>query len=91
MDDAEMLAVARQAVGDDFEIMVDRTAVRPGWVWDYDTALRVARGMERYNARWLEEPFDDRNLEGPARLAPEVDIPITGGELGKSIHQSWRS
>ncbi len=87
MDDVEMLAVARQAVGDDFEIMFDRTAVRPGWVWDYDTALRVARGMERYNARWLEEPFDGHDLEGPARLAAEVDLPITGGELGKSIHQ----
>lgn len=87
MDDVAMLAVARRAVGDDFEIMFDRTAVRPGWVWDYDTALRVARGMERYNARWLEEPFDGHDLEGPARLAAEVDIPITGGELGKSIHQ----
>ena len=87
MDDVEMLAVARSAVGDEFEIMFDRTAVRPGWVWDYDTALQVARGMERYNARWLEEPFDGNDLEGPARLAAEVDIPITGGELGKSIHQ----
>ena len=87
MDDVEMLAVARRAVGEDFEIMFDRTAVRPGWVWDYPTALQVARGMERYNARWLEEPFDGHDLEGPARLAAEVDIPITGGELGKSIHQ----
>ncbi len=87
MDDVEMLAVARSAVGDEFEIMFDRTAVRPGWVWDYDTALQVARGMERYNARWLEEPFDGHDLEGPARLAAEVDLPITGGELGKSIHQ----
>lgn len=87
MDDVKMLAVVRQAVGEDFEIMFDRTAVRPGWVWDYDTALQVARGMERYNARWLEEPFDGHDLEGPARLAAEVDIPITGGELGKSIHQ----
>ena len=87
MDDVEMLAVVRQAVGEEFEIMFDRTAVRPGWVWDYDTALQVARGMERYNARWLEEPFDGHDLEGPARLAAEVDIPITGGELGKSIHQ----
>ena len=87
MDDVEMLAVVREAVGEDFEIMFDRTAVRPGWVWDYDTALQVARGMERYNARWLEEPFDGNDLESPARLAAEVDIPITGGELGKSIHQ----
>ena len=87
MDDVEMLAVARRSVGDEFEIMFDRTAVRPGWVWDYDTALQVARGLERHNARWLEEPFDGHDLESPARLAAEVDIPITGGELGKSIHQ----
>ena len=87
MDDVEMLAVVRKAVGDDFEIMFDRTAVRPGWVWDYATALQVARGMEQYNARWLEEPFDGDDLEGPARLAAEVDIPITGGELGKNPRQ----
>ena len=42
---------------------------------------------ERYNARWLEEPFDGHDLEGPAQLAAEVDVPITGGELSKSIHQ----
>jgi D-galactarolactone cycloisomerase len=76
----------RKAVGNNFEIMLDRTAVRPGWVWDYPTALQVARGLERHRAYWLEEPFDGFDLNGPARLAAEVDIPITGGELGKSIH-----
>jgi L-alanine-DL-glutamate epimerase-like enolase superfamily enzyme len=29
---------------------------------------------------WLEEPFDRNDFEGPARLAREVDILITGGE-----------
>ncbi len=87
LDDADMVGVVRQAVGDDFDIMLDRTAVRPGWVWDYFTALQVARGLEKHRAYWLEEPFDGYDLEGPARLAAEVDIPITGGELGKSVHQ----
>ncbi len=86
MDDVDMVGVVRSAVGDDFEIMLDRTAVRPGWVWDYQTALRVARGLERHRAYWLEEPFDGYDLLGPARLAAEVDIPITGGELGNSIY-----
>ena len=67
--------------------MFDRTAVRPGWVWDYRTALEVARGLEKHGAYWLEEPFDGDDLEGPARLAAEVDILITGGELGKSIYE----
>lgn len=86
MDDVEMVGVVRKAVGEDFEIMLDRTAVRPGWVWDYQTALRVARGLEKHRAYWLEEPFDGYDLLGPARLAAEVDIPITGGELGNSIY-----
>ncbi len=86
MDDVEMVGVMRAAVGPRFEIMLDRTAVRPGWVWDYSTALQVARGLERHRAAWLEEPFDGYDLNGPARLAAEVEIPITGGELGKSIY-----
>ncbi len=87
MDDVEMVGVVRQAVGNDFEIMLDRTAVRPGWVWDFPTALEVARGLEKHRAYWLEEPFDGYDLEGPARLAEQVEIPITGGELGKSVYQ----
>jgi L-alanine-DL-glutamate epimerase-like enolase superfamily enzyme len=86
MDDVDMVGVMRAAVGKDFAIMLDRTAVRPGWVWDYRTALEVARGIEKHNAGWLEEPFDGFDLNSPARLAAEVDIPITGGELGKSVY-----
>ena len=86
MDDVDMVGVVRQAVGDQFEIMLDRTAVRPGWVWDFPTALQVARGLEKHRACWLEEPFDGYDIYGPARLAEAVDIPITGGELGNSIY-----
>jgi L-alanine-DL-glutamate epimerase-like enolase superfamily enzyme len=85
MDDVDMVGLVRKAVGNDFEIMLDRTAVRPGWVWDYPTALQVARGLERHRALWLEEPFDGYDLLAPARLAKEVDILITGGELGNSL------
>jgi D-galactarolactone cycloisomerase len=86
LDDVEACRVIKKAVGPDFELMYDRTAVRPGWVWDYRTALQVARGLEREGAYWLEEPFDGYDLLGPARLAAEVDIPITGGELGNNLH-----
>lgn len=87
MDDVDMIGVVRAAVGAGFYLMLDRTAVRPGWVWDYPTALRVARGLEKHSAYWLEEPFDGTDIESPARLAAEVDIYITGGELGKTIHE----
>ena len=87
MDDVDMVGVVRAAVGPDFKIMLDRTAVRPGWVWDYPTALRVCRGLEKHGAYWLEEPFDGHDVQGPARLAAEVDILITGGELAKSTYE----
>jgi L-alanine-DL-glutamate epimerase-like enolase superfamily enzyme len=87
MDDVDMIGVMRQAVGNDFKIMADRTAVLPGWVWDYQTALRVARGLEKHRTYWLEEPFDGYDVNGPARLAAEVDIFITGGELGNSLYR----
>jgi D-galactarolactone cycloisomerase len=87
MDDVDMVGVMRAAVGPDFKIMLDRTAVRPGWVWDYPTALQVCRGLEKHSAYWLEEPFDGHDIYGPARLAAEVDILITGGELGKSTYE----
>jgi D-galactarolactone cycloisomerase len=87
MDDVDAVGVIRAAVGPTFKIMLDRTAVRPGWVWDYPTALKVARGLEKHNAYWLEEPFDGMDLQGPARLAAEVDILITGGELGRTLYE----
>ena len=87
MDDVDMVGVMRAAVGPDFKIMLDRTAVRPGWVWDYPTALEVCRGLEKHDAYWLEEPFDGHDIYGPARLAAEVDILITGGELARSTYE----
>jgi L-alanine-DL-glutamate epimerase-like enolase superfamily enzyme len=87
MDDVDMVGVVRSAVGPDFKIMLDRTAVRPGWVWDYPTALKVCRGLEKHDTYWLEEPFDGHDIYGPARLAAEVDILITGGELAKSTYE----
>ncbi len=80
LDDARACGVIREAVGEDFVIMIDRTASQPGSVWDYDTALAVARALEEHDVYWLEEPFATDDFVSPARLAAEVDIPVTGGE-----------
>ena len=78
-DDADACGEIRAAVGPDFSIMVDRTADHPG-LWDYPTALKVARALEKHNVAWLEEPFARDDFLSPARLARKVDIPISGGE-----------
>lgn len=80
LDDVAACAEIRAAVGPEFAIMFDRTAHISGEVWDYNTALLVARGLEKHRAYWLEEPFARTDFLSPARLARDVDIPITGGE-----------
>lgn len=85
LDDAAVCGEIRAANGPDFSIMVDRTANLTG-LWDYSTALRVARELEKHNVRWLEEPFARDDLLSPARLAREVDIPISGGERFQGLN-----
>jgi D-galactarolactone cycloisomerase len=80
MDDVKACGAIRDAAGPDLAIMVDRTADFCGDVWDFDTALAVARGLEQHGVTWLEEPFARDDYESPARLADAVDIAITGGE-----------
>lgn len=79
-DDADACGEIRAAVGPDFSIMVDRNVGPGGHLWDYLTALRVARALEKHNVAWLEEPFSRDDFFSPARLAREVDILISGGE-----------
>ena len=85
LDNVRACAEIRTAVGPDFAIMVDRVAQASGKVWDYETALKVARGLEKYNVAWLEEPFHRDDFLSPARLAREVDIPIAGAELYQGL------
>jgi L-alanine-DL-glutamate epimerase-like enolase superfamily enzyme len=88
MDDVDACGEIRAAVGPDFAILFDRTADLPG-LWDYATALKVARGLEKHNAYWLEEPLDRKDFVAPARLGREVKIPITGGERFQGL-ESYR-
>ena len=63
--------------------MVDRTAHLSGKVWDYPTGLAAAKALQQAGVYWLEEPFARDDFEGPARLAREVDILITGSRPAK--------
>jgi D-galactarolactone cycloisomerase len=85
MDDVKAVREIKKAVGDKMEIMIDRTAQFPGWIWDYGTAYRFAREIEALGATWLEEPFYRGDIYESARLAEVVDIPITGGEGDRGL------
>jgi len=80
MEDVEACAGILAACGTGFKVMVDRTAHLSGKVWDYPTGLAAAKALQQAGVYWLEEPFARDDFEGPARLAREVDLLITGGE-----------
>jgi L-alanine-DL-glutamate epimerase-like enolase superfamily enzyme len=86
-EDIEVVRLIRQAgIGrDQLEIMIDRTGALSGQCWNYETALRVARGLEAVDATWLEEPLDPSALDDLTRLAANVDLPITGGESSRGV------
>ncbi len=90
MDDVDVCRLIKEAMGKDFHLMFDRTAQMPvamagQQVWDFDTGLRVARGLQKAGAYWLEEPFAREDYDAPAKLAAMVDILITGGEAYSSL------
>ncbi|MEE2658629.1 MAG: mandelate racemase/muconate lactonizing enzyme family protein [Candidatus Latescibacterota bacterium] len=73
--DEELVAAARQALGDDIELMVDA-----GRAWDADIALQRAERFSTYRVFWLEEPLHPYDNEGYAAMASASPVPIAAGE-----------
>jgi len=94
LDDVEVCRRIKEATGENFHLMFDRTAEMPVSmagqpIWDFETGLHVARELQKAGAYWLEEPFARSDYISPAKLAERVDILITGGE-GYSALEPFR-
>jgi len=74
-EDARVVRLLREAVGDDVDLMFDAF-----WQWDLQYALAWARRVEQYNPRWIEEPFQTANLDAFIELSRETSIPVATGE-----------
>ena len=82
--DLELVEGARRGVGDGNDVLIDA-----GCCWDTSTAVRRAQQFEDFGILWLEEPLDQDNLEGYAKLCSVSRIPIAAGE-GDSGRFAWR-
>jgi L-rhamnonate dehydratase len=73
----ELVAAAREAVGDGVELMVDA-----GWLVRRTPkeAIRMARSLEPYRPFWIEEPLAPDDYDGYRALAEGVEISIAAGE-----------
>ncbi len=78
--DIEIVQELRKAMGDQVDLMVDAGQCYVDFPWDFNTALKVARELERCQVFWLEEPLHPDDIEGYQRLCSLVDVPIAAGE-----------
>jgi L-alanine-DL-glutamate epimerase-like enolase superfamily enzyme len=80
--DVESVAVAREAVGDDVELMLDTNCP-----WTVEEAIRAGRALERFGLRWLEEPiWPPEDYAGLARVRGALRIPIATGENDATVY-----
>lgn len=73
--DAERVLAARKAIGADVELMIDANNA-----WDASTAIRFARMVESAEPYWFEEPVHADDIEGAAKVAAAIDMPVASGE-----------
>jgi L-alanine-DL-glutamate epimerase-like enolase superfamily enzyme len=74
---------AREAAGDDVEIMLDVNCP-----WSLREALDMAQLLEPYRLRWLEEPvWPPENYAGLAHIRAMGGIPIAAGENAATLLQ----
>lgn len=92
-DGVELVARVRDAVGPDFELMVD---ANQGWRmpgdltprWDVATALQCARALEPLGVYWLEEPLPAEDVGGYAALRRGTALRIAAGEMVRGAHEA---
>ena len=73
--DISRLTALREAVGDDFEIMVD---VNQGW--NVKLALEIIPELQRLGINYLEEPLHCQDYKGNAELVQSTSMRICSGE-----------
>jgi L-alanine-DL-glutamate epimerase-like enolase superfamily enzyme len=79
-EDAERLLAVRDAVGWDFDIMVDANQA-----FTAAEAIRRAAQFDQVGLLWFEEPLPAEDVSGHAALARSTSIPIAVGESMYSI------
>ncbi|MBI1294189.1 mandelate racemase/muconate lactonizing protein [bacterium] len=70
-----LVRTLRESVGPDVDIMLDC------WMsWDVPYTVQMARRMEEYAPRWIEEPVLPDKIEQYAEIRAGINIPVSGGE-----------
>lgn len=72
---AELVGGVREAVEDDADILFDLH-----WRFNVDSAIRLAKAIEKYHVMWLEDPVPPTNPELMDVVASSTSTPVATGE-----------
>ncbi|MGE3807699.1 MAG: mandelate racemase/muconate lactonizing enzyme family protein [Gemmataceae bacterium] len=78
--DAILIESARDAVGDDIELMVDAGGSEQFWPHSVNWAKQTARLLADFDITWFEEALRPDDVEGFAELRAASVVPIATGE-----------
>lgn len=84
-EDEARVAAVRRRIGDAVDLMVDANMA-----WTVAEALARGQRLREYRPFWFEEPLIPEDVEGHARLARELSLPIAVGESLHSPHEFAR-
>lgn len=79
--DEALVRAAREAVGDDVELMVDAGGSEQFWPHSYKWALETAHMLAAYRVAWFEEPLRPDDLEDYILLRQHSPLPVAAGEV----------
>jgi len=74
-EDVERVKAARDAIGDDVELMLDANNA-----WDAKSAIRFIKAVERYEPYWFEEPVMPDDCAGSIEVKNATSVFIASGE-----------
>jgi L-alanine-DL-glutamate epimerase-like enolase superfamily enzyme len=78
--DIERVKAVREAIGTDVLLMVDANQS-----WSPHEAIEFSRKIRDFDIFWLEEPISKDDIDGYARVASSIDMPIATGEREYSM------
>jgi D-galactarolactone cycloisomerase len=79
--DEAIVRAAREAIGNDCELMVDAGASDAFWPHGYKWALNKSHMLATYNVAWFEEPLRPDDIDGFVELTRHSPVKIASGEV----------
>ncbi len=74
-EDLKLVSAVRDAIGDDFKLMVDANHA-----YNKNDALYVGKGLDEMDIYWFEEPVAPEDHDGYKELKEKLKTNIAGGE-----------